>query len=104
MEHFKNQQFIHDALGWLQVHAVDLSVILVSAVVAYFAGTRIVAFVVKRAVKGARHRAWHKKDIEKRQKTLVNLFTSIWRIIIFFIVLYALLAVLFPHIGAALAP
>jgi small conductance mechanosensitive channel len=104
MEHLKNQQFIHEIIGWLRIHGVDLAVILVVAFIAYLAGTRIVAFIVKRAVKGARHRAWHKKDIEKRQKTLVSLFTSVWRIITFFTVLYALLAVLFPTIGSALAP
>lgn len=104
MDLFKNQQAAHEISNWLIKHGGDLTVILVVALVAYFAGTRIVTFVVKRAVKGARHRAWHKKDIEKRQKTLVNLFTSIWRIILFFTLLYAILAVFFPNIGAALAP
>ncbi|MDQ5932342.1 MAG: moderate conductance mechanosensitive channel [Patescibacteria group bacterium] len=83
---------------------LELLVVLVAALIAYYAGTRIVAFIVKRAVKGARHRAWHKKDIEKRQKTLVSLFVTLWRIIVFFTVLYALLTVFFPNIGAALTP
>lgn len=104
MEHLKNQQFVHDITDWLKIHGFDFTVILVVALIAYFAGTRIVTFVVKHAVKGARHRAWHKKDIEKRQKTLVSLFTSVWRIILFFTVFYAMLAVLFPNIGSALAP
>lgn len=104
MEDLKNQQWVHEILKWLSVNGLDLAVIFVAATVAYLAGTRVVAFVVKRAVKGARHRAWHKKDIEKRQKTLVHLFVTLWRIIIFFTVLYALLAVFFPNIGAALAP
>lgn len=90
--------------SWLEANWLELTIIVVAALIAYFAGTRIVAFIVKRAVKGARHRAWHKKDIEKRQKTLVGLFVTLWRIIIFFTLLYALLAVFFPNIGAALAP
>jgi small conductance mechanosensitive channel len=104
MEPLKNQQLFTTIGTWLHDNWFELVVILLAALIAYFAGTRIVAFIVKRAVKGARHRAWHKKDIEKRQKTLVGLFTSIWRIVIFFTVLYALLAVFFPNIGAAMAP
>ena len=104
MEHLKNQQWVQEIGKWLGENGLDLAVILVAASVAYLAGTRVVTFVVKRAVKGARHRAWHKKDIEKRQKTLVNLFVTLWRIIVFFTVLYALLTVFFPNIGAALTP
>jgi small-conductance mechanosensitive channel len=104
MEPLKNQQLYATVSAWLHENWFDLAVILLSALIAYFAGTRIVAFIVKRWVKGARHRAWHKKDIEKRQKTLVGLFVSIWRIIIFFTLFYALLAVFFPNIGAAMAP
>ncbi len=104
MEDLKNQQWVHEITKWLSENGLDLAVILISALLAYIAGTRIVTFVVKRAVKGARHRAWHKKDIEKRQKTLVGLFVTLWRIILFFSVLYALLAVFVPNIGAALTP
>ena len=104
MDPFKNQQLLSTLGTWLQDNWFELVVIFAAALIAYFAGTRIVAFIVKRAVKGARHRAWHKKDIEKRQKTLVGLFVSVWRIVIFFTVLYALLAVFFPNIGTAMAP
>ena len=104
MDSLKHQHNIEVLLDWLDANWLELVIILAAAAIAYLAGTRIVAFVVKRAVKGARHRAWHKKDIEKRQKTLVGLFVTLWRIIILFTVLYALLAVFFPNIGAALAP
>lgn len=104
MDDLKNQELFDSITQWVLENGMDLAIILIVGLVAYFAGTRIVAFVVKRAVKGARHREWHKKDIEKRQKTLVHLFTSVWRIIIFFTFLYALLTVFVPDIGAALAP
>lgn len=104
MDSLKNQQSVVAVHEWLTANWLELAIILVAAATAYFAGTRIVTFVVKRAVKGARHRAWHKKDIEKRQKTLVGLFVTLWRIILFFTILYALLAVFFPNIGAALTP
>lgn len=104
MEALKNQHFVTVTLDWLTNNWLELVILLVAAAIAYFAGTRIVTFIVKRAVKGGRHRSWHKKDIEKRQKTLVGLFVSVWRIILFFTILYALLAVFFPNIGAAMAP
>lgn len=104
MEHLKNQQLYDNVLNWLDKNWLELTIIIVSALVAYFVGTRIVIFVVKRAVKGARHREWHKKDIEKRQKTLVGLFVTIWRIIIFFTTFYAILAVFVPNVSSALAP
>lgn len=104
MDNLKNQQWVHEILQWFIENGLDLAVILFSALIAYFAGTRLVAFIVKRAVKGARHRAWHKKDIEKRQKTLVGLFVTLWRIIIFSTVLYAVLKVFVPAIGDALTP
>lgn len=100
----KNQQLFMDWGVWLRDHWANFIIIFVIALVAYFAGTRLVAFIVKRAVKGARHRSWHKKDIEKRQKTLVNLFITIWRIIIVISVLYAVLKVFIPDLTSTLAP
>ena len=100
----KNQELFNSITNWVLENGLDLAIILIVGLVAYFIGTRIVAYVVKRAVRGAKHRIWHKKDIEKRQKTLVNLFVNIWRIIVLFTVIYAMLAVFVPDIGAALAP
>lgn len=78
--------------------------ILVIALIAYFAGTKLVRLIVRRAVKGARHRQWHKKDIEKRQKTLVGLFVNMWRIIIVITAAYAVLRIIVPDITTTLAP
>lgn len=89
---------------WSQDHALNLLAIILVTLVAYFLGTRLVDILVHRVVKGARHREWHKKDIEKRQKTLSGLFRSIWKIIIIATALYAALAELIPHINTTLAP
>lgn len=99
-----NQELFDSITDWVLENGLDLAIILVVGLVAYFVGTRIVTYVVKRAVRGAKHRIWHKKDIEKRQKTLVSLFVNIWRIVVLFTVVYAMLAVFVPNIGAALAP
>lgn len=104
MEVGKNQQYLNDWADWFGEHWVDFGVIALVALIAYFAGTRLVTFVVKRVVKGARHRSWHRKDIEKRQKTLVSLFVTIWRIVIFISVGYAVLKVFIPDLTSTLAP
>lgn len=104
MDGLKNQELFDEITKWFVENGVDLVIIILVGLFAYFMGTRIVRYIVKRAVRGAKHRIWHKKDIEKRQKTLVNLFVTIWRIIVLFTVTYALLAVFVPNIGAALAP
>ena len=104
MEVGKNQQYLKDWADWFGEHWIDFGVIALVALIAYVAGTRLVTFIVKRAVKGARHRSWHRKDIEKRQKTLVNLFVTIWRIIIFVSVGYAVLKVFIPDLTSTLAP
>lgn len=104
MNDLKNQQLFQDFSQWLGGHAADFALIAAVAFVAYFLGTRVVALIVKRAVKGARHRSWHRKDIEKRQKTLVELFTSIWRLVITITAAYATLRVFNPDITSDLAP
>lgn len=104
MEHLKNQHFSAVFLHWIDSNWSELLFILIIGLIAYVGGTRIVAFIVKRVVKGSRHRSWHKKDIEKRQKTLVGLFVSIWRIVISITLFYALVMVINPNISTALAP
>ena len=100
----KNQQYLDRWSDWLGEHWIDFAVIAFVALIAYFAGTRLLTFIVKRAVKSTRHRSWHKKDIEKRQKTLVGLFVTIWRIIIIVSVAYAVLKVFIPDLTSSLAP
>ncbi|MES2876649.1 MAG: mechanosensitive ion channel family protein [Patescibacteria group bacterium] len=104
MDTLKNQQLLKELSSWLGDHWADFAIILIIALIAYFAGTKLVSFIVRRAVKGARHRQWHKKDIEKRQKTLVDLFVNMWRIIIVVTAIYALLRVFVPDITTTLAP
>lgn len=104
MDILKNQKLFSTVTDWVLSNGLELAIVLIVGLLAYFVGTRIVVFAIKRAVRGAKHRVWHKKDIEKRQKTLVSLFVNMWRIIVFFTVLYAIIAVFIPNVGAALTP
>ena len=71
---------------------------------AYFIGTRLSHLLLKRLIRIGRGHVWHKKDIEKRQKTLEDLFINIWRIVVFATLSYAILRVFIPDISTTLAP
>ncbi|MEP6710648.1 MAG: mechanosensitive ion channel family protein, partial [Candidatus Saccharibacteria bacterium] len=80
-----------------------LSILIVGFLV-YYVGEKLLARLVRQIVKGARHREWHRKDIEKRQKTLVHLFVTIWRMIVIFAVVYAIMREVSPNVTELLAP
>jgi len=91
-------------VSFLAEHWVNFLSIIFVSLLAYFVGTRLVGAIVSRAVKGARHREWHRKDIEKRQKTLAALFRTIWRIVVVAVFIYAMLHEIFPNVQSTLAP
>ncbi|HEX6416054.1 MAG TPA: mechanosensitive ion channel family protein, partial [Candidatus Saccharimonadales bacterium] len=80
---------------------LDILVIVIVATIFYLLGTAFMGRIVKKAVQ-TRGRDWHKKDIEKRQKTLAALFTTMWRVAIITVATLALFRVFFPT--ADLAP
>lgn len=82
-------------------HGFDIISTVLITVILYFAGTLFVSRTVNRLVK-VRGRDWHKKDIEKRQNTLSQLFNTLWRILVITGGTLALFAILFP--GVSLAP
>lgn len=88
-------------VDWLQSDGIEILVTVIVAGVLYFVGAMFVGKIVKRAVQ-ARGRNWHRKDIEKRQKTLVGLFKTLWRVIIITVATLSLFKTFFP--GADLAP
>lgn len=90
-------RFISD--HWLNVFGI-----IVVTTLAYYVGSRLVSFIVTHTIKTARHREWHQKDIEKRQKTLAHLFGNIWHILVIFAFVYALLKEFFPNVDTMLAP
>lgn len=69
--------------NWVGQYGIGITTTVVVAILLYYIGSGLLARLVKQAVKStAKHRDWHRKDMEKRQKTLSALFVSIWRIMI----------------------
>lgn len=81
--------------------AVESIVIVIVTFFFYVIGTMILRILVKNAVERTRQRTWHRKDVEKRQRTLVGLFTNIWRILVLSVGAYGLLNTLVPNVSLA---
>jgi small conductance mechanosensitive channel len=88
---------------WILKHnfEVTLFVTLAVTLLFYYAGTAIVGKIVRRAVITTKHRDWHRKDIEKRQTTLVGLFTNVWRVLVVTIGTLEVFVTLFPAVNLA---
>jgi small conductance mechanosensitive channel len=80
---------------------MEIALIILITLAFYYIGTMILRRVVKGAVERTRQRTWHRKDVEKRQKTLVSLFVNIWRILVVTTGAIILLKLLFPKIDYA---
>lgn len=82
-----------------KVFNVTLAVLL--TIFFYLLGALLVGRVVKRAITQAHGRNWHKKDIEKRQKTLTGLLTTVWRVLAITIGAFYVIKQLFPGVDFA---
>ncbi len=87
---------------WFQDNWFDSLVIIVVTGLLYTIGVTLLGTIVRKAVAASvRGKNWHRKDIEKRQNTLANLFTNIWRVVILIIGGFILFAHLFGPINLA---
>lgn len=68
-----------------------IATILIAGLALYWAGPWIVNFFMTKVFVSHYQRTLHKKDLEKRQRTLGAMFTNVWRIIVVIVVLYLLL-------------
>ena len=81
---------------WLEKSSLSMLSTIIVATVLFYIGSGLLAKLVRQAVKNtARHRDWHRKELEKRQRTLSALFVSIWRIAIMIFVAVSILTQLF---------
>ena len=80
-------QWLHgNNLGWLiSERIIDTVSIIIGSVFVYFLGKYLLSWTIHYSIRStAKHRSWHRKDIEKREKTLIQLTRSFWQIIIIF--------------------
>lgn len=99
-----NADIWHPFVGWFKEHVTAMIVIIITGVIAYYVGGKILSRVVKRVVKTTRHREWHQKDIEKRQNTLAAVVRNVWHIFVVLVVVIALFREGIDKADAILAP
>lgn len=92
-------------VDWLQNQGLDILVALIVVITMFY----IVGFVLDRAIRQlvkstGYHRGLHRKDIEKRQQTLSELFRNIWRVALIIGFAVRVLYILVPSAGEVLAP
>ena len=79
-----DEWLIERGLGWLvSQQAIELMSLVVGTIIVYYVGRLFISHGVRHIIRStAKHRSWHRKDIEKREATLIELMKSFWRIII----------------------
>ncbi len=80
---------------WLQNEGVQIAFLLLGGLIAYTLVNKILDTIVRSFVKGKLRKA-SKQDITKRQNTLSNLVTGIWRILVIVVIGVSILQVIFP--------
>ena len=70
-------------LGWLvSERFIGVVSILIGSIIVYYVGRFLIIRGVRHAIRNtAKQRSWHRKDTEKREKTIVGLVRSVWRIV-----------------------
>ena len=81
-------------------HGFDIVITIIITGVFYLLGVLFMEKIVKQAVK-THGRHWHRKDIEKRQKTLAGLFTTMWRVIVITTGALVVFSMIFPDVSLA---
>lgn len=83
---------------WLQTDGVQILFIAIGGIITYYAGSKILDIVTRQIVRGHLRNS-PKKDIQKRQTTLSNLITGIWRILVAVTAVVSIFKVLFPAVN-----
>lgn len=78
------------------------AVIVLVGVISFWAGPIIINWLMSHLFVTAYQRMLHPKDLEKRQRTLGALFTSVWQILVILLTLYGIFVQFFDY--KALAP
>ena len=82
-------EWLHNnGLGWLiSDRMLETASIIIGSFIIYFIGKYLIKWIIHYTIRStAKHRSWHRKDIEKREKTLIQLSRGFWRILMIFYV------------------
>ena len=69
-------------------HLIDTSIVITVGLALYWVGPMVVNWLMTNVFVTHYQRTLHRKDLEKRQRTLTAMFTNVWRILVVAISLY----------------
>lgn len=78
-----DEWLINHGMGWVvSQQFLNLVSIILGSIAVYYIVKLFITKGIRHIIRStAKHRAWHRKDIEKREETLVQLMKSFWLII-----------------------
>lgn len=85
---------------WFQHDGIQIAFVLLGGIVAYYVGDKLLDIFVRQVVRGRLRKA-SKQDITKRQDTLANLVTGIWRTLVIITAGVTIFKILFPAVNLA---
>ena len=85
---------------WVQNEGLQIVFILLGGIIAYYVGDKLLDIFIRQIVRGRLRKA-SQQDIAKRQDTLANLVTGIWRTLVVLTVGVSIFKILFPAINLA---
>jgi small-conductance mechanosensitive channel len=92
---------ISSTINYLSDKFPDAIWTLIVAVLFFWLGSKVVRWITMRVLRTAYHRTLHKKDLEKRQATLVGLFVAVWRILVIGLAAIAIMRLFFRDVDLA---
>lgn len=101
-----SKSIIEDSQNVINVTAggiVQVAITLLIALILFYIGSTLLSQLIRRTIKlSTRHHESNHGDIEKRRKTLADLFKSIWRVLVIIVASFIIFTTLFGN--ASLAP
>lgn len=90
-------------LGWVAGEKIlDSLGIIIGSIIVYYVGRWLITKILRQAIRGTgKQHSWHKKDTEKREKTLISLGSSFWHVLI---IAYAVIMLAHTIFGLDLSP
>jgi len=88
---------MNDISTWFQTTGFPIIFLILGGIITYIVGTKVLDIITRQIVRGHLRNS-PKKDSEKRQATLANLVTGIWRILLAATCGLAIFKLLFPDI------
>ena len=91
--------FVTHTAAWFADHTISILLILGLAWLLLYFGHKAIKHIIRQIVRNSHFYVISAEDARKRQDTLISLFRTIWKIIIFIVTFFLLFAEIFPDVN-----